>query len=392
MGFMVRTAVILAGGKGTRLRPLTLSLPKPLVPVGNLPLLHHILKLLENDGFEKVIVIVNYMGDKIREYISKIGHSLELEIRIPNINSLDTADGVRKCGSLIDEDFIVIMGDILTNIDLSSFIKFHEKRGGIASIALVETDNPLGYGVVVLSDDSKISLFLEKPHSVELYLMRFMYSKHRLPRAFYANLVNTGIYAFKREILDILDDNPELMDWGRHVFPYLVENNYTINGWIAQGYWKDIGVLKQYLEANIDLLNSEVRPLKPLGHKENGIWLDDGVVIEKGAKIIPPIAVGKDVLIEKGAVVGPYAILGNKCYVGKGAKIANSVAWDCVGIGKDALVKGAILASNVKLGENVRIDEEVVIGEGVFINSNMLIERGKIIYPLRKVLGVKVIR
>ena len=360
----MKTAVVLAGGKGTRLRPLTYTVPKPLIPVCNVPLLDMILKLIFRSGFKRVIVVVKYLGDQIRKHLEEVNDKLGIDLIVPNIDPLDTADAVRKCRNYIDGDFLVTMGDVLTNMDLDSFAKFHERRGGIASVALKAVENPLEYGVVLLGHDERIELFMEKPRSIELYVVGLAYSKVR-PRMFYANLVNTGFYALSYEILDILDDNPYLMDWGRHVFPYLLENGYDVYGWnIGDAYWRDIGRLQSYLQANFDLMEGLVPPFKPPGFYSRGVWVAGDADIER-ATILPPVVIGDGVVAEEGAVIGPYAVLGNGVLVASNAQVIESVVWDDSFVGSGAKVEESVLARSVVVGEGARVLRHSAVGEGV---------------------------
>lgn len=371
---MIKTAVVLAGGKGSRLRPLTETLPKPLAPLGNKPILEHMLYLFEISGIDRVIIVVNYLGDKIREFIRRIEGRYHLDIDVPSVRPLDTADAVRRCAELIDEDFFVAMGDILTNMDLQEFGKFHRRSGGMATIALKEVDNPLEYGVVVLDDRYRVELFVEKPLSTELYIMLLAYCKAR-SKIIHGNFINTGFYALSYEVLDILLDNPNLMDWGRHVFPFLLESGYDIYGWnIGEAYWMDVGNPRSYLQANFDLLDEEVLPLRPSGVKRDGIWVN-AFSIPESASITPPVVIGDDVEIGADTEIGPYAIIGDSCFVGRSAKVERSVIWNDVRIGEKAVVRKSIVPRASQLG-NSCVVEEAVLGEGVIVENYVNVPKG----------------
>ncbi len=386
---MLSTAVVLAGGRGTRLRPLTLTMPKPLVPVGNVPILDHILTLLKLNGFEKIVIAVNYLGEMIRRHILENYDGYGMEIVVPRIKPLDTADAVRKCRDFIDGDFLVVMGDVLTNMNLREFAQFHEEKGGIASIALIEVPSLLDFGAVILGQDSRIIHFIEKPSSPEIYLVSLAYT--RFPQnisKLYSNLANTGFYALSYKILDILDENPYLMDWGRHVFPWLLENNYDVYGWDAGDiYWADVGRPHNYLRANFDLLEGLVKPLKPKGREVMpGVWIGENASIDPKAELRPPVAVGDGSSIAAKAVVGPFAVIGDNVEVGEGAVVERSVVMNNTRLGAQVNVTYSVLAKNILVEEGAVIKGFSVIGEGVVVKSNYTVQPNTVIEPAIRVL------
>lgn len=380
---MINTAVVLAGGKGTRLRPLTLTMPKPLVPVGNTPILDHILKLLQIHDFEKVIIAVNYLGEMIRSHILTNIDKYDMEILVPRIRPLDTADAVRKLRKFIDNDFLVVMGDVLTNMNLRQFAEYHEKKGGMATIALIEVPSLLDFGAIIMGENGKIIHFIEKPNTPEIYIVSLAYT--RIPRGlskFYSNLANTGFYALSYKILDILDDNPYLMDWGRHVFPWLLENEYEIYGWDAgEAYWADVGRPFNYLNTNFDLLSGEIRPLKPYGEEKDGIWLGKNIEIGENVVIHPPCALGDNVIIEKNTTIGPYSVIGSNVYVGEGSNIERSIVMDNTRIESFVNVTYSILAKNILVRKNAIIKGFSVIGEGVTVESKYIVKPNTVLQP-----------
>ena len=210
------SAIVLAGGIGSRLRPLTSNIPKPLVPVANKPMIDYNLELLRNAGITgKIAIITRFMREEIIQYFKENDHFNDLDIVLPVFDPLDTADAVRKAAKYVDtENFIVSMADIVTNIPLQDFMAFHTEKGGIASITLKDVAHPRAFGVIMLNQDSRILLFLEKPIPQELGLATLTFSKKETIRL-QSNLVNTGIYAFKHEVLDILKSLDDLMDFGK---------------------------------------------------------------------------------------------------------------------------------------------------------------------------------
>ncbi len=391
---MLSTAVVLAGGKGTRLRPLTLTMPKPLVPIGNVPILDHILTLLRINGLKKVVIAVNYLGEMIRRHIIEKYDSYGMEIIIPRITPLDTADAVRKCRDFIDGDFLVVMGDVLTNMNLREFAEFHEKKGGIATIALIEVQSLLDFGAVIMGSENKIMHFIEKPSTPEIYLVSLAYT--RIPgnlTKLYSNLANTGFYALSYRILDILDENPYLMDWGRHVFPWLLENNYTIYGWDAgDTYWADVGRPRNYLTANFDLLEGKVKPLMPKGNNTMpGVYIGNNVEISTRASIRPPVALGDNVKIGENSSIGPYTVLGDNVSVGSNATVERSVIMNNTKIEDNVKVTYSVLAKNILVMQNAVIKGFSVIGEGVVVKSNHTVQPNTVLEPELRLVE-KVIR
>lgn len=351
------TAIVLAGGRGTRLRPFTLHRPKPLMPIANKPLIDYVLDLLELSGvISKVYVLCDYMGNSIAEYLQNNERCIEV---IPlTYRSLDTADAVRRASNIIDEDFLVIMGDVVTNCDLGSMWKTFEKKKGMAMMALKDVDTPNHYGLAVVASDDRIIGFLEKPSSFELYLasiaMKSMKSKYC-----HANLANTGIYALSYSVLDVLEDNPHLLDFGRHVFPHLLEEGYTIYSWyMGPYYWIDAGLPSTYLRANIDLLEHQAAPLKPKGLCSGGIWFNSHCTIH--GSVLPPAAIGEVEAVEGEVVLGPHVVLGDGVRICDKAVVAESVLMENVKVRKGSSIENSIIGANVEIGEGVEVKYSIV--------------------------------
>lgn len=350
------TAVILAGGKGTRLRPFTYHRPKPLMPVANKAVVDYILDIIELSGVvDRSYILLDYLGYMIAEHVKEEPRSVEV---IPLVySSLDTADAVRKVRHLLDDDFLVLMGDIITNCDLAAFWRYHKKRKGMATVMLKGVDNPCHYGLVFLSRDDRVELFMEKPRGYDLYLASVAVG----PRArhAYTNLANAGVYAFSYSILDILDNYPHLLDFGRHVFPYLVEEGYPIYGWVSEPcYWIDIGTLPTYFQANVDVLDGLATPLRPLGTYSRGVWFDYPERVE--GVVRPPVVIGYGAKIERGAVVGPYAVLGSWAVVEEGAVVERSVVMEGVKVGYGARVHESVVGTRVEVGSNALLQKSII--------------------------------
>ncbi len=352
---MGRVAVVLAGGKGTRLRPLTYVLPKPLIPVAGRPIIDYIIEWLRGNGFTDIIVVAKYLGEKIVEYY----RGRDVDVRL--LDSKDTADAVRLVSNdIASEHFLVSMGDVLCNADFDSFYRTHLESGGIGTIALKEVDNPLHYGLVFIDSRRRIRLFVEKPMSIEIYALSMAHVRV-FGESIYTNYVNTGFYMFSSRILDVLRDNPALLDWGKHVFPYLLENSYELYAWIMdrRAYWEDVGRINNYKKATWDILRGLVKGFRPPGKQVmEGVYLGEDTEVD--GELIPPVYVGRDSRVEEGASIGPYAVLGDGCIVKSGSSFSYSIAWDSVVIGRDAYIYDTILMDHVVVGDNIKISSSVI--------------------------------
>ena len=235
-------AVVMAGGEGARLRPLTSRLPKPLVPVVGTPVLEHILRLLKEHGITQVVVTLAYLGAEIR---NRLGDGAELDMEIEYVvedRPLGTAGSVRNAAHLLDDTFLVISGDALTDIDLTAVMRAHAERGSHATIVLHSVPNPLEYGVVVTDDEGNIKRFLEKPSWGEVF------SDH----------ANTGIYVIEPKVLDHIKEGANA-DWSQDVFPTMLRRHEPLHGIVVDDYWCDIGSIQSYMQANWDALDGKVR-------------------------------------------------------------------------------------------------------------------------------------
>ena len=366
------TAVILAGGIGSRLRPITADRPKPLVPVVGKPMIVYTIDLLRYADVQNIIVVVKHMGDQIRDFLAQ--QDFGVNIKIPHVDPLDTADAVRKVNDLIKTDHIVVtMADIITNIHLREFLDFNLEKGGIGTISLVHTDDPKQFGVIVLDQESKIHSFLEKPESVELYISSIITTQNvHLHR----NIINTGIYAFTRELLDILN-RANLMDFGKDVFPYLLENEYNLYGYVARYYWQDAGNPEFYKYTNWDLLRKWAWPIVPPGNEvREFVWIGDNSRIPNMNDIHQHVAIGNNTHLANNVRIETLTSLGNDVRVGQNTVIKESVIWDNVQIGENCRIMSSIICENVEIGDEVVIEPDVVIACNSKVKSGMKIASG----------------
>ncbi|HEY1513773.1 MAG TPA: sugar phosphate nucleotidyltransferase [Gaiellaceae bacterium] len=358
----------MAGGEGTRLRPLTSNQPKPMVPIVGKPCMEHILELLREHGFEDVIVTVAFLPQAIRTYFGD-GTSLGLNIQYSVEESpLGTAGSVRLASDALDETFLVISGDALCDIDLRRIVEFHEEQGAAVTIGLKSVENPLEFGIVVTDEDGKVERFLEKPSWGQVF----------------SDTINTGIYVLEPEVLKhVPTDRP--YDFSKELFPLLLEMGRPIYGYVCEGYWQDIGNLDQYRQANFDALDERVRLNVP-GLKIRGdVWIGEGVEIDDVEGVEGPAFIGNYARISPEASVGPYTILGSATTLRERGRISRSVVDASCYIGRSAVVEGAIIGRNCDIRAHARVHEGVAVGDQVTIGDQSVIYPGVRIYPYKEV-------
>ncbi|TFF86614.1 MAG: NDP-sugar synthase [Promethearchaeota archaeon] len=380
------TAVVLAGGIGSRLRPLTSLKPKPLIPVVNKPMLQYAIDLLRYNDIDDIIIVVRYLGDQIREYIETKQWD-NITIQIPEVDPLDTADALKRVSDYIEgENIIVSMADIITNINLKENIKFFEDKDAFSTISMIETDQPQQFGVILLDIDQKIYLFLEKPGYKELLISSIMDS-HRSSVYLHTNLINTGLYLFKREILEILD-SVDLMDFGKDVFPYLLEREYNLYGYIEKYYWMDAGNPTTYKWTNWDVMRKWAWPILPPGYEiKNGIWVGENCKIDKNVLFKKNlITIGNNVNIEENVDIMERVIIGDNTHIGSNSRFLDTIVWDNVQIGKNCDFNDSIICDNVIIGDNVNI-YNCIIGANSEIGDNYKIDPWKKIEPNSKLFN-----
>jgi mannose-1-phosphate guanylyltransferase/phosphomannomutase len=361
-------AVVMAGGEGTRLRPLTSNQPKPMVPIVGKPCMEHILELLRTHGFEDVIVTVAFLPQAIRSYFGD-GTSLGLNIQYSVEESpLGTAGSVRLASDALDDTFLVISGDALCDIDLQRIVDFHKEKGAAVTIGLKSVENPLEFGIVVTDEDGKVERFLEKPSWGQVF----------------SDTINTGIYVLEPEVLKhIPTDRP--YDFSKELFPLLLEMGRPIYGYVCEGYWQDIGNLDQYRQANFDALDERVRLNVP-GLKIRGdVWIGEGVEIDDVEGVEGPAFIGNYARISPEASVGPYTVLGSATTLRERGRIARTVLDASCYIGRSAVVEGAIIGRNCDIRAHARIHEGVAIGDQVTIGDQSVIYPDVRIYPYKEV-------
>ncbi len=361
-------AVVMAGGEGTRLRPLTSNQPKPMVPIVGKPCMEHILELLREHGLTEVIVTVAFLPQAIRSYFGE-GETLGMQIGYSVEESpLGTAGSVRLAARQLDETFLVISGDALCDLDLSALVAFHKERGAAVTIGLKSVDNPLEFGIVVTDEEGRIERFLEKPSWSQVF----------------SDTINTGIYVLEPEVLrHVPTDRP--YDFSKELFPYLLEMGRPLYGYVMDGYWQDVGDLDQYRQANFDALEQNVRLTIPGIRIRGNVWLGEGVEIGDLDQVEGPAYIGNYCRVAPGATVGSHSVLSNSVTLRERTRTTRSVIDASTHIGRSSLIEGAIIGRSCDIRAHVRIHEGVAIGDEVTIGSETVIMPGVRIYPYKEV-------
>lgn len=355
------SAIILAGGKGSRLMPLTAQVPKPLVKVTNVPMVDYSIAHLTYAGIKHIMIALAYMGERLKSYIEKTWTKdrlgdVELECHIQD--SKGTADAYRLLEDQIDsENVVVSMADIVTNLPMSNFMDFHASKGGMATISMKPVESHTSqYGVVQLDHNHKIYLFLEKPGPMELYVSSM---SQREDLYVHTNIINTGIYCFKNKVADVLNETG-LMDFGGELFPYLLENQYDLYGYVKDYYWLDCGNSQTYMWANWDLLRKYAWPITPGGQEYDGIWVMGIINSGKDVIIEKPSCFGEFVKLENNVSINELTSIGNNVIIGEDTKIERSVIWENAKIGAGCRITDSIVCNDCEVGDNVVLDRCVI--------------------------------
>lgn len=356
-------AVIMAGGKGTRLRPLTCDLPKPMVPVANRPLLEHIVFLLRSHGFNDIVVTLQHLPEAITSFLQDgRDHGVKVQYRIEE-EPLGTAGSVRQARDVLDGTFLVISGDALTDMDLAEALAFHRQRRALATLVLTRVESPLEYGLVVTGPDGRIRRFLEKPGWGQVF----------------SDTVNTGIYIMEPEILEAI--GPGVQDFSKDVFPALLRRGAPLYGFVARGYWSDIGTLEQYRQSHYDVLAGRVRVQIPGEQIAPGIWVGEGTLLEPGVVLAGPAVIGRHCHLERGSVLSGLTTLGDFCLVRSGAVVKRSIVWPRVLLDRRVELRGALVASGARLRADAAAFEGAVIARDTTVGQRTVLRPGVKVWP-----------
>ena len=361
-------AVVMAGGSGSRLRPLTINRPKPMVPLVNKPVVVHILELLKKHGILDVVLTLQYMAEDIQDYLgdgSSLGMNIQYSIEeMP----LGTAGSVKQAQALLDDTFVVVSGDAVTDIDLGKVIAYHHAKQSLATIALYRVANPLEYGVVIIDDQGRVRQFQEKPSWGDVV----------------SDTVNTGIYVLEPKVLDYFQPETSF-DFSKDLFPMLLAKGDPMYGHIVDGYWCDVGNIAEYMRASNDILAGQVQ-LGPLGKTLGpSIYCNEDVEIAPDAQLYGPIYLGLGVKIKGGVIIHGPTVIRDYTVVDNHAHVERSIIWRNCYIGEGAELRGTIVGRQCSLKSKVVAFEGSVIGDSSVIGEGAVIHPGVKIWPNKEV-------
>ncbi len=358
----------MAGGEGTRLRPLTSNAPKPMMPLANRPMMEHVVTLLRNHGITEIVVTVAFMADTIRTYF---GDGSEFGVQMTYATEetpLGTAGSVRNAADQLDDTFLVISGDVLTDVDLDAIIAAHHEARAVATIGLVRVDNPLEYGIVITDDDGNIERFLEKPTWGQVF----------------SDTINSGIYVLEPRIFDwIPPDQP--VDFSGEVFPAVLAEGERIMGAVAEGYWEDVGTLDAYVRAHKDILDGRVEAEIPGIEVADGVWVGKEAQVDPAAVVSGPAVIGDNCNVDAGVHLGEYVVLGAGVRVRDDGELERCVVHDNAYLGESVRLRGAVVGRSADLRRGARCEEGVVLGDEVFVGEDALISSDVKVYPFKTI-------
>ncbi|MEI6044737.1 MAG: mannose-1-phosphate guanyltransferase [Chloroflexota bacterium] len=361
-------AVVMAGGEGSRLRPLTIGRPKPMVPMLNQPVMGHIIDLLKKHGITDIIITLQYRAEDIQEHFrdgKDIGCNIRYSVEeIP----LGTAGSVKLAEDWLDETFIVISGDALTDFDLTSIIRYHNEHHSMATLTLTRVDNPLEYGVVILEEDGRVRQFQEKPSWGEVF----------------SDTVNTGIYVLDPQIFKYFGKGIPF-DFSQQLFPLLLEKGEPIYGYVAAGYWSDVGSITDYMRSNADMLEGKLKIDIPGKHIGARIWVEEDVEIAPDAQVYGPVYLGQGVKIKSGAIVRGPTVIRDFTIIDNRAAVDRSIIWRNSYVGERAELRGCIVTRQCSIKARSLIFEGAVIGDNTIIGESAVIQPNVKIWPSKEV-------
>jgi len=340
--------MILAAGVGSRLDPITRTVPKPMVPIINQPVMEHIVRLLVRHGFNEIYCNTHYLAAQIEDYFNshEVGATMHFN---RETELMGTAGGVKRVAEekhffAKDETFLVTGGDDLTDIDLTAMLQFHKSKEAIATIGLTTVDDPSQFGVVVLEEDGRIQRFVEKP----------------APGTAPSNLVNTGVYLFEPEILDLIPSG-QFHDFGKNVFPFLLEQQKPFFGYKMNTYWRDVGNLREYRECHDDFFQHLLKLETTVPQTGEGLWIGEGCEIDPQAEITAPCVLGPGCKIGAGARISDKSVLGAGCVVGPGATVAHSILWDGAQVQANTHIERCVVGYNCKVASDAAIFDGTIV-------------------------------
>ncbi|MFK5881180.1 MAG: sugar phosphate nucleotidyltransferase [Sulfurospirillum sp.] len=370
-------AVVMAGGFGTRIQPLTHSCPKPMLPIVNRPMMEHTMMMLKDLGITEFIILLYFKPEIIKEYFKD---GSEFGIKISYVTPDDdygTAGAVKLASALIgDENFIIISGDLVTDFDFQKLFDFHSKKKAKLSIGLTSVENPLQFGVVIANSDNIIEKFLEKPSWGEVF----------------SDTINTGIYIIEPEILKFIPKG-ENFDFAKDLFPTLMKNKIDLAGYSLEGYWRDVGNPESYRGVYDDILNERVK-FKIPGIKttfpDGALYSDKPYNLDKNIEIIGNVVLGDNITLGKNTKLN-NTVIGNNVTIGSNSNIRNSILWSDITVGKNAKFDGCVICYDNKIGKNVTAKAGLILAQGCEVGELTTFEQDVTIWPDKKIEPASII-
>jgi mannose-1-phosphate guanylyltransferase/phosphomannomutase len=362
-------AVLMAGGSGTRLRPLTCDLPKPMVPILNRPIAEHIINLLKRHEITEIVATLHYLPDALRDYFQD-GNEFGVQITyaVEEDQPLGTAGCVKNIAELLDETFLVISGDSITDFDLTAAIEFHKQKKSKATLILTRVPNPIEFGVVITDQEGRIRRFLEKPSTSEIF----------------SDTVNTGAYILEPEVLEYLSPHQE-SDFSKDLFPLLLEKGEPMYGYVAKGYWCDVGNLDAYREAQYDALERKVKLEFPYQEVSPGLWVGQNTYIDPTAVIETPTIIGDNCRIGARVNIEAGTVIGDNVTIGADANLKRPIVWNGAIIGDEAHLSACVISRGTRVDRRAHVLEAAVVGSLSTVGEEAQISPGVRVWPSKKI-------
>lgn len=362
-------AVLMAGGAGTRLRPLTCDLPKPMVPILNRPIAEHVVQLLKRHEITEIIATLHYMPDVLRDYFQDgSDFGVQMTYAVEEDKPLGTAGCVQNVADCLDQTFLVISGDCITNFDLSAAIAFHHQKRAKATLLLARVPNPMEFGMVITDDDGSICRFLEKPTTGEIF----------------SDTVSAGIYILEPEVLDYLSPN-QASDFSKDLFPRLLAWGEPLYGYIDSGYWCDIGHLNSYRETQYDALRGEVRLDPGYDALGPGIWVGQNTRIHPSAHLKAPILIGANCRIGPRAFIEAGTVIGDNVTVCADANLKRPIVWNGAILGEEAHLRACVIGRGVRVDRRAHVMEGAVVGSLSQVGEEAQISPAVRVWPSKQI-------
>lgn len=356
-------AVIMAGGEGTRLRPVTCDIPKPMVPILNKPVMEYTINLLKRYAFKDIAVTMAYFPSVITDYFGD-GSPWDVNLHYYTEETpLGTGGSVKNAEDFLDRTFVIVSGDALTDIDLDQALSFHKSKNSKATLILKKVPIPLEYGVIITDSNGRIIRFLEKPSWGEVF----------------SDTINTGIYILEPEVMNYYQKGDNF-DFSKDLFPKLLRDNIPMYGYVSTDYWNDIGDLKVYQEVNFDMLYDRIK--MPLEYKQirDNVWIGSNTFIDDSCEITPPVYIGSNCIV-KGKTHLSSVIIGDNTEIKENTSIKKSIIWKNVDIGSNVQCRGTVICNNVTIKNGAHLFENTVIGNATVIENGAVVKPDIKIWP-----------